>query len=185
VGLICAIAVGTPIGLLIGYSPALSAVLEPFFSLVRPMPAIAFIPLVVLYFGIGEFSKIVLIFFTSMLHMVLHAASGVRSVPLDLLRVGQNFGLRRRELFLHVILPAAMPQVMTGVRTTTAISWALVVAAELVGAQQGLGYVVMDAATFFRIPDIYIGIALIGIIGFALEILEQRIEGRLLHWRGR
>ena len=78
-----------------------------------------------------------------------------------------------------------MPHVMTGIRTTTAISWALVVAAELVGAQQGLGYIVMDAATFFRIPDIYIGILLIGLIGLAIEMAERRMERRLLHWRGR
>lgn len=184
-GLICAIVIGTPIGLLIGYSRAASAVLEPFFSVLRPMPAIAFIPLVILYFGIGEFSKIVLIFFTSMLHMILHAASGVRAVPNELLRVAYNFGLRKKDLFLHVILPAALPHVMTGIRTTTAIGWALVVAAELVGAQAGLGYIVMDAATFFRISDIYIGIILIGLIGFAIEIAEKRLENRLLHWRGR
>ena len=78
-----------------------------------------------------------------------------------------------------------MPYVMTGIRTTTAISWALVVAAELVGAQQGLGYIVMDAATFFKISDIYIGIILIGLIGLVLEIVEKRMEVRLLHWRGR
>jgi ABC-type nitrate/sulfonate/bicarbonate transport system permease component len=184
-GLVCAVIIGTPIGLMVGYSRAVSAVLEPFFSLLRPMPAIAFIPLVILYFGIGEFSKIVLIFFTSMLHMILHASAGVRAVPNELLRVAYNYGVRGRDLFLRVILPAAMPHVMTGIRTTTAISWALVVAAELVGAQQGLGYIVMDAATFFRISDLYIGIILIGVIGFAIEIAEKRLENKLLHWRGR
>jgi NitT/TauT family transport system permease protein len=185
IGLALAVVIGTPIGLLIGYSRAVSAVLEPFFSVVRPMPAIAFIPLVILYFGIGEFSKIVLIFFTSMLHMTIHAAAGARSIPQELLRVARNYGLKREELFWHVILPASMPYVMTGIRTTTAISWALVVAAELVGAQQGLGYIVMDAATFFKVSDIYIGIILIGLIGLLLEVIEKRIEVRVLHWRGK
>ena len=184
IGLVCAIVIGTPIGLLIGYSRDASAVLEPFFSIVRPMPAIAFIPLVVLYFGIGEFSKIILIFFTSMLHMTIHAAAGARSIPQELMRVARNYGLKRKDLFLYVILPASMPHVMTGIRTTTAISWALVVAAELVGAQQGLGYIVMDAATFFKISDIYVGIILIGLIGLVLEIVEKQMEIRLLHWRG-
>lgn len=185
VGLVLAILIGTPLGLLIGYSRTASAVLEPFFSMIRPMPAIAFIPLVILYFGIGEFSKIVLIFFTSMLHMTIHSSAGVRSVPAELLRVAKNYGLSRNDLFFHVILPASMPHVMTGIRTTTAISWALVVAAELVGAQQGLGYIVMDAATFFKISDIYVGIILIGLIGFTLELVERRIERRALHWVGR
>jgi len=184
-GLTFAVAIGTPIGLLVGHSRAASAILEPFFSVLRPMPAIAFIPLVILYFGIGEFSKIVLIFFTSMLHMILHASAGVRAVPKDLLRVAYNYGLKKSDLFLHVILPAALPHIMTGIRTTNAISWALVVAAELVGAQAGLGYIVMDAATFFRIPDLYIGIILIGLIGFGIELAEKRAEERLLHWRGR
>jgi NitT/TauT family transport system permease protein len=184
IGLLFAIIVGVPIGLLIGYSKTVSAALEPFLSVLRPMPAIAFIPLVILYFGIGEFSKIVLIFFTSMLHMVLHASAGVRSVPKELLRVAYNYGLSRAELFRRVILPASMPHILTGVRTTTAISWALVVAAELVGAQQGLGYMIMDAATFFKITDIYIGIVLIGLIGFVLEAIVRRLENRLLHWRG-
>lgn len=184
IGLVFAIIVGVPIGLLIGYSKTASAALEPFLSVLRPMPAIAFIPLVILYFGIGEFSKIVLIFFTSMLHMVLHASAGVRSVPRDLLRVATNYGLSGAELFRRVILPASMPHVLTGIRTTTSISWALVVAAELVGAQQGLGYMIMDAATFFKIPDIYIGILLIGLIGFVLEAIVRQVENRLLHWRG-
>jgi NitT/TauT family transport system permease protein len=184
IGLGFAIIVGVPIGLLIGYSRTSSAALEPFLSVLRPMPAIAFIPLVILYFGIGEFSKIVLIFFTSMLHLVLHASAGVRSVPRDLLKVATNYGLRGAELFRRVILPASMPHILTGIRTTTAISWALVVAAELVGAQQGLGYMIMDAATFFKITDIYIGIVLIGLIGFVLEAIVRHVENRLLHWRG-
>jgi NitT/TauT family transport system permease protein len=184
IGLAFAIIVGVPIGLLVGYSRTASAALEPFLSVLRPMPAIAFIPLVILYFGIGEFSKIVLIFFTSMLHMVLHASAGVRAVPKDLLRVAYNYGLSRTELFRRVILPASMPHILTGIRTTTAISWALVVAAELVGAQQGLGYMIMDAATFFKIADIYIGIVLIGLIGFVLEAIVRQVENRLLHWRG-
>jgi NitT/TauT family transport system permease protein len=184
VGLVFAIIVGVPLGLLIGYSRPVSAALEPFLSVLRPMPAIAFIPLVILYFGIGEFSKIVLIFFTSMLHMVLHASAGVRAVPRELLRVANNYGLSKAQLFRRVILPASLPHILTGIRTTTAISWALVVAAELVGAQQGVGYMIMDAATFFKIADIYIGLVLIGLIGFVLEAVVRQIESRLLHWRG-
>jgi NitT/TauT family transport system permease protein len=184
IGLVFAIIVGVPLGLLIGYSKTVSAALEPFMSVLRPMPAIAFIPLVILYFGIGEFSKIVLIFFTSMLHMVLHASAGVRAVPRELLRVAHNYALSGTQLFRRVILPASLPHILTGIRTTTAISWALVVAAELVGAQQGVGYMIMDAATFFKIADIYIGLVLIGVIGFVLEAIVRQIENRLLHWRG-
>lgn len=185
IGLGASLIIGIPIGLLVGESRLASAMLTPFFSFLRPVPAIAFIPLVILYFGIGEFSKVVLIFVTATLYIILNTSAGVKSVPAELIRAGRNVGLTRRQLFLYVILPASAPHVMTGVKTATAVSWALVVAAELVAAQEGLGYMIMDAATFFRLPDVYIAIALIGLIGLALEIAESMLENRLLHWRGK
>jgi NitT/TauT family transport system permease protein len=94
-------------------------------------------------------------------------------------------GLRGWQLFAHVIFPSSLPYIMTGIKTATAVSWAIVVAAELVAAQRGLGYMVMDAATFFRVTDVYIGIILIGMIGLFLEIVTSVAESRLLHWRGK
>src|SRR5262249_1161005 len=151
IGFFLAVVVGVPLGLLIGYNWIAAAALTPIFSFARPIPAISFIPLVILFFGIGEFPKILLIFVTSMLYIILNTSARVRSVPQGLIRVGLNLGLTRVQLFRAVILPASLPQVMTGVRVATAVSWALVVAAELVAAQEGLGYMVMDAATFFRV----------------------------------
>lgn len=185
IGLFLALAVGIPLGLLIGASPVVAALLTPIFSFLRPVPAIALIPLIILYFGIGEFSKVFVIFVTATLYVILNASAGVKSVPQDLLRAGVNMGLTRSQLFVRVILPAAAPQVMTGIKTATAVSWALVVASELIAAQVGLGYMIMDAATFYRIPDVYIAIAIIGLIGLALEMLETYAETRLLHWRGK
>lgn len=185
VGLGASLLVGIPVGLLVGGSRSVAALLTPIFSFLRPVPAIAFIPLIILYFGIGEFSKVVIIFVSATLYVILNASAGVKSVPRDLLRAGLNMGLNRRQLFLYVILPAAAPAVMTGVKTATAISWALVVAAELIAAQVGLGYMIMDAATFYRIPDVYIAIIIIGVIGIIFELVETLIENRLIHWQGR
>ena len=185
IGLSAALVVGICIGLVMGYSRTVAAILTPVVSFVRPMPAISFVPLVVLYFGIGELSKVMVIFFTSTLYMILSASAGVKSVPEELIRAALNLGVTRRQLFLHVILPASAPHVMTGVKMATAVSWALVVAAELVAAQEGLGYIVMDAATFFRLPDVYIAISLIGLVGLCLEVAETTIENRLLHWRAK
>jgi NitT/TauT family transport system permease protein len=185
IGLAASLLIGIPVGLLIGSSPVLAALFNPIFSFLRPVPAIAFIPLIILYFGIGEFSKVVIIFVSATLYVILNASAGVKSVPNDLLRAGLNMGLSRRQLFLYVILPAAAPSVMTGIKTATAISWALVVAAELIAAQVGLGYMIMDAATFYRIPDVYIAIIIIGVIGLALELLETLLENRFIHWQGR
>ncbi|MBE0612150.1 MAG: ABC transporter permease [Burkholderiales bacterium] len=184
-GLAGGIVFGIPIGLLIGYYPAANAVLGPMFSFIRPVPPIAFIPLVILYFGIGEFPKILLIGTAAFWYVVLNTSNGVRSVPIDLIRAALNLGVKPHQLVFRVIFPAALPQVMTGVKTATALSWAIVVAAELVAAQMGLGYMIMDAATFFRVPYVYLGIIIIGIIGLALEFLTNAIETRLLHWRGR
>ncbi len=185
VGLVGGIVLGIPVGLVIGYYRTANAMLGPLFSFLRPVPPIAFIPLVILYFGIGEFPKILLIGTAAFWYIVLNTSNGVRSVPADLILAAQILGVRPHQLVLRVIFPAALPFVMTGVKTATALSWAIVVAAELVAAQAGLGYMIMDAATFFRIPFVYLGIFLVGVIGLLLEILTNLLERRLLHWLGR
>lgn len=183
-GLGLGLAVGIPVGLAMGLNRTLYAVLAPVFAFMRPIPPIAFIPLMILYFGIGEFSKIVLIFMAALWYVVLNASAGVRAVPHDLIRAGRNLGLTSFQLFRHVIFWAALPNVMTGVKTATAVSWAIVVAAELIAAQAGLGFLVMDATTFFRVPDVYIGIIIIGMIGLVLEAVTRALERALLHWEG-
>lgn len=184
-GLGLGIAIGVPIGLLMGSSRLAYAILGPIFSFLRPIPPIAFIPLMILYFGIGEFSKVALIFLAALYYVVLNSSAGVRTVPQDLIRAGQNMGLTRVKLFSKVIFWAALPHIMTGVKTATAISWAIVVAAELIAAQAGLGFMVMDATTFFRVPDVYIGIIIIGLIGVTLEVLTLTIDRKVLHWMGK
>jgi len=184
-GLGLGLAVGIPVGLVMGASPAVYAILSPIFAFLRPIPPIAFIPLMILFFGIGEFSKIFLIFMAALWYVVLNTSAGVRTVSHDLLRAGQNLGLTRLQLFRHVLFWAALPHILTGVKTATAVSWAIVVAAELIAAQAGLGFLVMDAATFFRVPDVYLGIIFIGVIGLALEAVTRSLERALLHWQGR
>ncbi len=184
-GLGLGIAIGVPVGLVMGHSRLAHAILSPIFSFLRPIPPIAFIPLMILYFGIGEFSKVALIFLAALYYVVLNVAAGVRTVPLDLIRAGQNMGLTPFQLFSKVIFCASLPHIMTGIKTATAISWAIVVAAELIAAQAGLGFMVMDATTFFRVPNVYIGIIIIGLIGVTLEIITFSLDRRLLHWTGK
>jgi NitT/TauT family transport system permease protein len=184
-GFAAAALLGVPTGLATGWSPVLYALISPFLSVLRPLPAIAFIPLVILWFGIGEFSKVLLIFFTSFLYITLNAAAGVKAVPVDLIRAARSLGVTERQLFFHVILPESLPYVFTGLKVGAAVSWAVVVAAELVAAQRGLGYIIMDGATFFRITDVYVGILLIGLIGFGIERTLTAIERRVVHWAGR
>jgi len=184
-GLLAGIVLAIPIGLAMGYHRTVSAALTPVFGFFRPIPPIAFIPLMILWFGIGELSKILLIFAASFNYTVLNSAAGMRAVPEQLIRKGRNLGLTRRQLFTSVMLPAAMPHIFTGIKTSTAVSWAIVVAAELIAAQEGLGFIIQDAGTFFRITDVFFGILIIGLIGVSLELVISLVERRTLHWQGK
>lgn len=184
-GFLLGVLVGVPLGLLTGYSRLGSAAVSPIMAFVRPIPPIAFIPMVVLYFGLGEAGKIVLIFWTSFNYVHVNAHAGAAHVPIAYLRAAQSLGLSRSQLFFRIILPAAIPQVFTGLKVAMALSWAVVVAAELTGAQSGLGYMISDAALTFRIPVVFIGIGLIGLIGLLLNLAINLVESRLVHWRGR
>lgn len=185
IGFLLAILAGVPLGLAMGRFRRAGEILGPIFSLLRPIPPIAFIPLAVLYLGLGEASKIVLIFLAPFMFIVLNAEAGVRSVSVNWIRAGEMLGYSKRQLFTHVILPGSLPSVMVGVRTGAAVSWALVVAAELISAQAGIGYMVASAGSFFDLKTIYVGIIVIGLIGFLLDLGVRAIEKRLLHWQGR
>ena len=184
-GFIAGSTTGILVGLAMGYSTIASAALAPFFSFVRPIPAIAYIPMVILWFGIGEFSKVLVIFLSSFLYVSMNTSAGVKAVPPDLIRVAQTFGASHRQLFMYVIFPESLPYVFLGLKVGLALSWAVVVASELVAAQSGLGYMIMDAATFFRIKDVYIGVFLIGLVGLLLETVLVLVERQVVHWSGK
>ena len=183
-GFAAAVALGVPFGLLIGRHAVLNAAVSPIIGFFRPIPPIAFIALFV-FFGIGEASKIALIFMAAFWYVVLTCSDGVRSVPFVLIRAGENIGLTKRQLFFRVVVPASMPSIMTAVRAASAISWTLVVASELIGAQAGLGFIIVDSAQYFNIPATFIGIILIGLIGLLWEVILGLVQHRLLHWQGR
>ncbi len=185
VGFLLAVAAGVPAGLIFGTSRAAAAVFRPFLGFFRPIPPIAMIPLFIFYFGLGEPSKILLIAITAFWYITLNTTAGVRAVPEDLVLAAKSLGLTRWQLFSRVILPAAMPHIFVGLRVGVALCWALVVAAELIAAQTGLGFMIMDATNFFRIPVVFIGIAIIGLVGLILELGLDLLERRMLHWQGR
>lgn len=184
-GFVLGVLFGVPLGLLTGFTKTGNAIVSPIMAFLRPIPPIAFIPMVVLYFGLGETGKVVLIFWTSFNYVHVNAHSGAANVPLAYLRAAKSLGLTRWQQFFRVIFPAAIPQIFTGLRVAMALSWAVVVAAELTGAQEGLGYMISDAALTFRIPTVFIGIAIIGAIGLLLNLVIEYLEARIVHWRGR
>ena len=184
-GFVLGVIVGVPIGLLSGYSRRAGAMISPIMSFIRPIPPIAFIPMAVLYFGLGEIGKIVLIFFVSFNYVQANAQAGASSFPIVWRRAASSLGLTRMQTFTRIVMPGALLQIFTGLKTALALSWAVVVAAELVGAQSGLGFMISDAALLFRIPVVYIGVALIGVIGLLLNFTLNLVEARIVHWKGR
>ena len=184
-GFVLGVLLGIPLGLYTGYSRVGGAAVSPIMAFVRPIPPIAFIPMVVLYFGLGEVGKVVLIFWTAFNYVHVNAHAGASGVPIAYIRAAQSIGLSRAQVFFRVVLPAAIPQIFTGLKVGMALSWAVVVAAELTGAQSGLGYMISDAALTFRISAVFIGIALIGLIGLLLNIGLNLLESKVVHWKGR
>lgn len=184
-GFCLGVAIGVPTGLLTGYVSAADAVVSPIMAFLRPIPPIAFIPMVVLYFGLGETGKVVLITVTAFNYMHVNAHSGAMHVNVAYLRAAKTLGLSRGQMFRKIVFPAALPSIFTGLKVAMALSWAVVVAAELVGAQQGLGFMISNAAQMFQIPVVFIGIALIGLIGLALNVMLGAAEAHIVHWKGR
>jgi NitT/TauT family transport system permease protein len=184
-GFAAGVLVGVPLGLFTGYSTRAGAMISPIMAFIRPIPPIAFIPMAVLYFGLGELGKIVLIFFVSFNYVQANAQAGAANFPIAYRRASESLGLTRWQTFVRIVLPGALPQIFTGLKVALALSWAVVVAAELVGAQSGLGFMISDAALLFRIPVVFIGIALIGAIGLAMNLALNWLEARIVHWKGR
>lgn len=184
-GFVLGVCFGVFIGLAMGTNHVVRQILTPFFSFLRPIPLIAFIPLFIGYFGIGELPKVLVIFMAAFWFVVLNTEKSVATVSHDLILVARNLGMSRITTLRRVILPGAMPGILAGIRVGGVMSWALVVTAELIGAQVGLGHIISDASTYFQLSIVYVGIAIIGLIGLIIEACLTLAEKRLLHWVGR
>ena len=177
--------VGIPLGFAMGLSTVLRGLLDPIVEFMRPIPPLALIPLVVLWFGIGEKAKIILLFLTAVFIMTIAARSGVSGVKITKVHAAYSLGATKWQVLRHVILPNALPEIFTGVRTAMGVCWATVIAAELVAANVGIGFMIMVAANFLSSDLVVLGIIIIGIIGFAIEIAMRSLEARLIPWKGR
>jgi len=176
---------GVPVGLAMGLSNMARAVFDPIVELFRPVPPLAFIPLLILWFGIGETSKVVMLFFAAFFIMVIAARAGVTGVQLSKVHAAYSLGASRQQILRHVILPNALPEIFTGMRVALGVCWGTLVAAELIGADQGLGAMIWEARTFFRNGIVVFGIVVIGIIGVILDLLMRKLEERFIPWRGK
>lgn len=177
---ICAI----PLGIAIGRSRLVRGLLDPLIEFYRPIPPLAYLPLIVIWCGIGELSKVLLIYLAIFAPIVIATASGVRNVDPARLRAAQALGATPAQLIRHVVLPSALPDILTGIRIGLGVGWSTLVAAELIAAQRGLGFMVQSAAQFLVTDVVILGILLIAVIAFALELGLRSLQRKLAPWHG-
>ncbi len=176
-GFLGAVAIGVPAGLLLGWFTPMFKAFNPLVQVLRPISPIAWIPLAILWFGVTDLSTIFLIFLASVFPIVVSTTSAVRNINPVYVRSARNFGLSRARLFAQVILPAVLPQTVTGLRIALGIAWLVVVAAEMIAVNSGLGFLIIDARNAGKRYDLVVaGMVLIGVLGLLLDLLIRRLE---------
>ena len=174
-----------PLGLLMGWSPGLLRMIRPLFELVRPIPPLAWIPIAILWFGIGIKSAAFIIFLGAFFPILLNTISGVLSIPPILIEAARTLHAKEKDIFLKVLLPGAVPSIFVGMRIGIGIGWMTLVAAEFTGVKEGygLGYMIMTARDIQRPDEILAGMLVIGVIGLLIDIGLRAIESRMIRWR--
>lgn len=180
-----ALVTAVPIGILMGVNRVMRGLFDPIIEFYRPLPPLAYLPLIIIWLGIGEFPKVFLIFLAIFAPMAIAARAGVRSVSIEQIHAAYAMGASRRQVISHVILKAALPEIFTGMRIGIGVGWTTLVAAEMVAAHRGLGFMVLNAAEFLASDTVIMGIIVIGIFAFAFDLLIRHLEKALIPWKGK
>jgi NitT/TauT family transport system permease protein len=176
-GFSLAVVVGIPAGLILGWYARAFEAFNPMIQMLRPISPIAWIPIAILWFGVSDAAPIFLIFLASVFPITVSAMAAVQNMQPVYLRAARNFGLTRTQLFTRVVLPASLPQIITGLRIALGIAWLVVVAAEMIAVNSGLGYLIIDARNAGKRYDLVVaGMVMIGLIGLGLDLLVKRLE---------
>ncbi len=184
-GFALAVVVAVPLGLWMGWVSGAYAMFNPLVQVLRPISPIAWIPLAILWFGVGDLSPIFLIFLASVFPLVVQTAAGVHTIERQYLRAAENFGVSRAKLFLQVVIPAVLPQIIVGMRVSLGVAWLVVVAAEMIALRSGLGYLIIDSRNAGNRYDLVVaGMVIIGITGLLLDGMMRRLERlKVVRWR--
>lgn len=184
-GFVLGALVGIPLGYAMGLSDWFRGWFDPIVEFMRPVPPLALIPLVIIWAGIGETGKIILLFLAALWIMTIAARAGVSGVRISKIHAAYSLGASRRQIMQHVIVPNSLPDIFTGARVAMGVCWGTVVAAELVAAEKGAGMMIMVASKFQLTDIVIMGIILIGVIGYGIDILMRLAENWLIPWKGR
>jgi taurine transport system permease protein len=181
--LACATAI--PIGIAMGMNRVVRGIFDPPIEFYRPIPPLAYLPLIIIWAGIGEEAKILLIYLAIFAPMALSARAGVRSVSIEQIHAAYSLGASRTQVIAQVVLKAAMPEILTGMRIGIGFGWTTLVAAEMLAAQHGLGVMVLNAAEFLVTDVVVTGIVVIGVIAYAFDLFMRYVERWLVPWKGK
>lgn len=184
IALLAAVVIGVPVGILMGLSETARGILDPLIELYRPVPPLAYLPLMVIWFGIGETSKVLLIYLAIFAPVAMSTLAGVKGTQQVRIRAAQSLGANRWQVLWWVILPGALPEILTGLRIGLGVGWSTLVAAELIAATRGLGFMVQSAGEFLATDVVLAGIAVIALIAFTLELGLRALQRRLTPWHG-
>ena len=171
--------------LICGYFPHASSVVNPFVEFYRPIPPLAYYTLLVLWLGINEGSKITLLFLAGFAPIFISCASGVKRINVDYLNASYMLGANKKQTFMNIIFPSALPDIFTGLRTAIGFEYTTLVAAEMVAAKQGIGWMVLDASNWLKSDVVFAGVIIMGITGILLNYIILILENRIVHWSGR
>jgi taurine transport system permease protein len=180
-----AVVTAVPIGVAMGVSRVARGIFDPPIEFYRPLPPLAYLPLIVIWFGIDETAKIVLIYLACFAPLAMAARAGVRGVTIEQINAAYSMGASKWQVIAHVIIPAAMPEILTGMRIAIGFGWTTLVAAEMVAATQGLGQMVLNASNFLRTDVVIMGIFVIGGVAYLFDLLMRYIERLVVPWKGK
>jgi taurine transport system permease protein len=180
-----ALALGIPIGLAMGLNRWAKGIFDPPIEFYWPLPPLAYLPLMIIWLGIGETSKIALLTLAMFAPICLSAQAGVAGVPLERMNAARSLGATKWQLFRSVVLPSALPEILTGFRIAIGVGWSTLVAAELIASTRGIGYMIMSASNFLATDVVFVGIAAIALCAFAFSYALRQVEKVLVPWKGK
>ena len=185
VGVALGVALAVPVGFCLGWYKGLRSFIDPVINFFRALPPIALIPLVIVYFGVDEMAKLVILFYASFFAGVIVMYEGIAQISPIFIRVARTLGANDAEIFAKVIVPLTIPHILTAIRVALGVAWATLVASELIAAQQGLGALIQNASSFFQLDIIYVGIICIGFIALLMDLALRLLSRRLVAWQDR
>jgi taurine transport system permease protein len=174
-----------PVGIAMGMSRVVRGIFDPPIEFYRPLPPLAYLPLIIIWFGIDETPKVLLIYLACFAPLALAARSGMKSAAQEQINAAYSMGANYRQVILHVILPSALPEILVGMRIAIGFGWTTLVAAEMVASNVGLGQMVLNASNFLRTDIVIMGIVVIGVVAYLFDLLMRWVERKVVPWKGR